>query len=218
MRRLLLAATAITALFAAAPAKAGLLTFDDLGGSQGDPNPFLPSPFAYGGFTFSSSYLFLNTDPSACFGGCAGDGTPYLSSADGPALIVMAPVGGSTFTLASFASALPFLGAANSASNPDQVGVTGQQAGGGTVQASFDLSTAFSTSILPNGFTGLTSVAFQGVFQPGETTMQQALNALALDDIRTADTPLPPSSVPEPASALMLGAGLLGFALRRALS
>ncbi len=215
MRRLMLTATAIAALFAAAPAKASLLTFDDLGGLQGNPNPFLPSPFAYGGFTFSSSYLFSITDPSGCFGGCASDGTPYLSSADGPARVVMAPADGGTFGLVSFASALSFSNAANSAANPDQVTVTGQQAGGGTVQASFGLSSAFSTSILPSGFTELTSVVFQGVFQPGETAMQQGLNALALDGIRTAD---PPTSVPEPASALVLGAGLLGLALRRALS
>ncbi len=219
MRRFMLAAAAAATLFAApVPAGAALLTFNDLGGTPGNPNPFLPSPFAYGGFTFSSSYLFLISDPSSCFGGCASDGTPYLQSADGPGRIVMTPASaGGTFTLVSFASALGFLGTANSATNPDQVSITGQQANGGSVQASFDLSASFSTFVLPNGFAELASVVFQGVFQPGGTVMQQGTNALALDDILLAGTPSPPSNVPEPASALVLVVGLLGFAWWRVL-
>ena len=217
MRRLRLAAAVITILSAAAPARAGLLTFNDLGGVQGNPNPYLPSPFAYDGFTFSSTYLFLISDPSACsVGGCASNGTPYLQSADGSGRIVMAP-GGGTFALVSFASALGFLGTTNAATSPDQVSVTGQRADGGTVQVSFDIFSAFSTLTLPGDFTALTSVVFQGVFQPGGTIMQQGANALALDSILVADTPSPPGSVPEPASALVLGAGLLGFAWRRTL-
>lgn len=214
MLKTLLAALAAAAL-SAAPARAGLLIFDDLAPSQGDPNPFLPSPFAYGGFTFSSSYLFLISRPGDCFGGCSSNGTPHLASSDGPALVVMTPARGGTFALTSFAGALGFDSTVNSAVSPDRINVTGQQAGGGSVQASFAVSTTFSTLTLPAGFTGLTSVAFQGIFQPGGTVMQTGANGIALDDILVNGATGPVGAVPEPASLLILGAGLLGVAARR---
>lgn len=215
MLRTLLAALAAAALLAA-PARAALLTFNDLAPLQGDPNPFLPSPFAYDGFTFSSSYLFLISQPGGCgFGGCSSDGTPHLASSDGPALVVMAPAGGGTFALTSFAGALGFNGTVSSAASPDRISVTGQQAGGRSVQASFAVSSAFSTFTLPAGFTGLASVAFQGIFQPGGTVMQTGANGIALDDILVNGATGPVGSVPEPASLPILGAGLLGAAAWR---
>ncbi len=215
MLKTLLTVLAAAAL-SAAPARAGLLTFDDLAPSQGDLNPFLPSPFAYGGFTFSSSYLFLISSPGGCgFGGCSSDGTPHLASSDGPALVVMSPAGGGTFALTSFAGALGFNNTINSAVSPDRISVTGQQAGGGSVQASFAVSSTFSTFTLPTGFTGLMSVAFQGIFQPGGTVMQTGANGIALDDILANGATGPIGAVPEPASLLILGAGLLGVTVWR---
>ena len=214
MVKTLLAALA-AAVLSAAPARAGLLTFDELAPSQGSLNPFLPSPFTYGGFTFSSTYLFLISSPSSCFGGCTSNGTPYLASADGPGLIAMAPSNGGTFALTSFAGALEFNNAANTVQSPDRIDVTGQQAAGGPVKASFAVSNVFSTFTLPASFTGLASVSFQGIFQPGGTIAQTALNAIALDDILVNRAAGSGGTVPEPASALVVGAGLLGMAAWR---
>jgi hypothetical protein len=143
---------------------------------------------------------------------CASNGTQYVSSWGNPPVgIEMRTVSGDPFSLVGFDAAESF------ALLPErwaqQIDVTGELAGGGTVAASFTLDQRldgiggledFQRFLMPAGFTGLSSVSFYG---NGNTPPIGGLlfRDFAIDNIAT-DLPAP---VPEPGTVGLVLAGLV---------
>src|SRR2546425_12295790 len=101
-RRLSFLGCLALALFVAQPAKAALVTFDEV--VNGSTNEIGPSATS-AGFDFTSIHFHVIDSPTSCtFGGCVANGTQYAAE-DAPTLagpVTMTPSGGGTFSLVSF--------------------------------------------------------------------------------------------------------------------
>ena len=135
------------------------------------------------------------------------DGTTRLVASgdhnNAHAFVDIAQIGGAPFSLSSFDGATMF---------PDfrgRIEVIGALDGGGTVNAFFDLTDAFSPFVLPGTFVNLDSVrvldTFSAAFRgnPGSFS----LDNLVVNVNETA--------VPEPATLVLLGSGIVAAGMRR---
>ena len=142
-RRLSFLGCLALALFVAQPAKAALVTFDDV--VNGSTNEIRTSATS-AGFDFTSIHFHVIDSPTSCtFGGCVANGTQYAAE-DAPTLagpVTMTPSGGGTFSLVSFDGAELFLddlaAAGGGFPNAPLIHVVGNLSGGGTIFADFRL-------------------------------------------------------------------------------
>jgi hypothetical protein len=212
---LCLGASIALALGAAQIAAAAIITFDDV--VVPSPNAIINGSETSGGFGFTSDHWHVNNFPTNCgLGGCVSDGTQYAAE-DAPRLafpVTMTAIGGGTFSLFSFDGAELWLNDADAILDNDAnaafIHVVGNLFGGGTITGDFALdgikdgaggAADFQNFVFGAGWTNLTSVVWSGL------TVAGAPASMSFDNIRT--------SVPEPSTLLLLGAGVLGLALRR---
>ena len=213
-RRIVFGITAFAALvtFAATAARAATVTFDDV--VVGSANPAVTSVDS-GGFNFSGSHFHIISTPGSsgpcnATGGCVSNGTQYALE-DAPTFgtdITMTRIGGGTFSLLAFDGAEAVVNdTPGNFPNAIFIRVVGNLSGGGTVITSFTLDGVkdgdggladFQTFVFAPQFTNLTSAVWSG------RLLNDDLAGFSMDNIVTD------SSVPEPATVVLLGAGLAG--------
>lgn len=130
------------------------------------------------------------------------NGTPAMF-ADGDrdgiqANVVMSVTGGGTFSISFFDASVYWIGAP-----ADTLEVTGSLSGGGTVVSSFELTGAWQTFSLPASFANLVDVTFRDSSSGGFLVA----SGFGIDNLRVNEL----AAVPEPATMLLLGSGLLGL-------
>jgi len=157
-------------------------------------------------FTFNAQGWGVFTD------GFSGGGAPYTHNgttrlmasgdqANTHAYVDIAQIGGAPFSLSSFDGATMFPGFRG------RIEVIGALDGGGTVNAFFDLTDTFSPFLLPGSFVNLDSVRVFDTFSAG---FRAGPGSFSVDNL-VVNT----AAVPEPASLLLLGSGLVAAGLRR---
>ncbi len=221
----LFAAISLFVLGAVVPsaASANTISFEDV--------PLLSSGnFSSGGFDFSlvgvaSAVVVGGT--GYCSPACPNNGTqfvlaPYSEDAGQgwpPASLTMVKSGGGSFSFAGFDGAGSFaFGPGSLGSIPTQINVLGVQTGGGTVFQSFLIDRVpngnvppelnFTSNLASSSFSDLVSLRFSS---SGST--QLVYNGFSIDNINVSVGS--GSSVPEPATLLLLGTGLAAVAARR---
>jgi hypothetical protein len=196
-------------------AQATTITFEDHAVPPGTASPLLGDT-ASGGFLFdmaSNAYQFANNSAKV------DNGSTYIVvqgdlRGDPISQTTFSRIGGTPFALTSLDFAEWQSDIPGSHAYPQQITVTGNRLGGGTVSAIllpdgiFDGPgglTDFQTRSFDPQWTNLTSVVLLGT---GATT--GTLNYFAIDNIVIAD-----ASVPEPASLSLLGVGAACMLRRR---
>ena len=149
---------------------------------------------------FSASGWFVGPHDTASCSNCTSNGTSNLVAAGdrvGTANVLMTVNGGGTFGIFALDAATA------STLETNQLRVFGTFSGGGDITQILNIDGTFGPYVLA-GFVGLDSVLFSSV-----NSGVYNLGGFSIDNISTEPT------VPEPATLLLLGGGLLAVGVRR---
>jgi hypothetical protein len=204
MKRILLPALALSISCLSTPAHAATITFNS------EPGGFIPagSSQTVEGFDFQVDNGTSAFGAFSLQGDLINNGTRNLFLAN-HSLLTLSQNGGGSFDLIGFDLAGSWVDPGLWSRWASSVDVTGFFSAGGSITTNISLpgTAIFETKNLI-GFTGLSSVVFAPRINGGSSS--QFDYEFTLDNIVVAD-----SSVPEPATLLLLGAGLAAAAARR---
>ena len=199
MKKTLLALIAGASLMLAGAANAGVVGFEDVDTSAGD-FVSLSNISPYAGLTFGDSWVA---------GDIGIDGGPYGNGAHGGTHFAMNGIGDDALTISS---ATPFNFAGAWFAVPD----------GSADKASWIAISAFDAGNNLIGTTGPVAVGSSYVWAAApfnnvsSLTITRDTGWYAMDDFTTVAAAPASGEVPEPATPLMLGAGVFGLILSRA--
>lgn len=166
----------------------------------------------------SGTYFLSLGGNRYCGPACPDNGSNNLLAQGGS--FTVSAVGGAAFALASFEGGEAHMN--NSPLWAQQIRVTGNQVGGGTVVSDFTLdfindgpgaALDFQRFVLGSGFSNLTSVAFSGI--GGAQQNWFTLDNITLDTATAAVLNARSNAVPEPGSLLLAALALAGLGATR---
>lgn len=204
MKKFLIICTVALAMVACLPllARATVVDFNDHLPAPDGSNPIEDSGFT---FTFSAAgWVIAGPDEPACCNINYNETKALYADGDrdgSNAQVVMTATDGGTFLVSAFDAASFWNGATGT------LNVIGNLSGGGTVNASFDVTSTFQSFSLPGTFANLVSLTFQDSQAGGWLQAP----GFGIDNLNLSPADI--GAVPEPTSLILLCTGLGGIAL-----